>query len=308
MIDPHLAQLLATIKDMGFPRIGSVSAQILRSASRPMPVQTELASVRDLEIPSGAGPIPARLYRNTDTPEGLIVYYHGGGWVIGNLDSVDATLRLLTLESGYAVLSIDYRLAPEHRFPAAVEDAWESYLWAADHRADLAGDTDALLVVMGDSAGGNLAAVVAQLAAKAGDRRISQQVLVYPATAGDPSAQPAPAFEPPFLALDEMIWFYNQYVPESAGPEVHEDPRLAPAKATDLSGLAPALVLTAGLDILAAEGQSYAARLADAGIEMAELRYPTAIHGFFTMASMLPIGRKAIVEVSQGLKRRDAVS
>ncbi len=295
MVDPHLQKLLETLEEAGFPRIGSVSAEVMRAVFKPLPVTTEVASVEDIEIPAAAHSIPARIYRNTEMSDGLIVYYHGGGWVFGSLDSVDATLRLLAVETGYSVLSIDYRLAPENPFPAGVEDSWDAYLWAADNRAALTGNADAALVVMGDSAGGNLAAVVALEARNAGDNRITQQVLIYPATEGDINALAAQDMEPPFLRLDEMIWLYDQYVP----PEARNDPRVAPALTPSLSGLPPAVVLTAEYDLLTAEGKRYAARLAKDGVAVTELDCPGGIHGFFTMASMLPIGSKAISDVAQ---------
>jgi acetyl esterase len=294
-IDPQLQQMLEAMRDAGLPKIGSLPAAQLREVmSASAPPTIEVKSIRDIEIPTGAGPIRARLYQPSDTAKGLIVYYHGGGWVIGDLNTADCMLRILATETNCALLSVDYRLAPETPFPAAVDDAFAALNWAAAERATLAGKADVPLAVMGDSAGGNLAAVVAQLVRGAGMLKIDLQVLVYPATEGELDSEAMGAFEPPFLTLDEITWFYDQYIPASR----RDDPRFAPGKAPDLSNLPPAVIVTAEHDLLAAEGRLYAEKLRAAGGRATLLAYDGAIHGFFTAVPMFEIAQRAIREVA----------
>ena len=221
---------------IGWPKLGSMSAAELRAIPRPRaPVVTEVRSVTDGVLPGPAGDIPIRIYRPAEQPAGVIVYYHGGGWTIGDLDGVDATLRLLANQTGCTVVSVDYRLAPENPFPAAVDDAMAAAQWAAANLAALAAP-GAPLMVMGDSAGGNLSAVVCILARDAGGPQIDLQVLVYPATDGDVDSPAMHAFEPPFLDRDDIIWFCDQYIPLAE----RRDPRFAPARAASHAGLPPA--------------------------------------------------------------------
>ena len=291
--------MLDAMKAIGWPKLGSMSAAELRAMPRPRPpVVTEVRSVSDGVLPGPAGEIPFRVYRPSEQPAGVIVYYHGGGWTIGDLDSVDAALRLLANLTGCTVVSVDYRLAPEHPFPAAVEDAMAAVSWVAANLGDFAAP-GAPLMVMGDSAGGNLSAVVSILARDAGEPKIDLQILVYPATEADVDSPGMHAFEPPFLDRQDMVWFYDQY----ARPEHRGDPRLAPAKAASHARLPPAIILTAELDLLTAEGEAYGRQLEQAGVAVTRLHYDGAIHGFFTMGPHLDIGRRAVDEVSQAIVR-----
>ncbi|MFG1224644.1 alpha/beta hydrolase [Xanthobacter wiegelii] len=304
MIDPQLQKLLSAMYEAGFPRIGTVPIQQLRAFSRPMPATTEVGNIENILIPANDRTIGARLYRNNSITTGLIVYFHGGGWVFGSLDSVDAALRILASETNFAILSIDYRLAPENPFPAAVHDALDAYEWAANNRAALTGAPDCPLLVMGDSAGGNLAAVVAQQARLAGDTRITQQILIYPAVDGNIEALRSQKMDPPFMKLDEMIWIFDQYV----APEHRRDPRVAPALTQDLSGLPPTVVVTAEYDLLTAEGIRYAARLREAGVVVTELHYEGGVHGFFTFAPMFEIGKRALNDVARVIRATSEAS
>ncbi|HSI17056.1 MAG TPA: alpha/beta hydrolase, partial [Sphingomonas sp.] len=292
---------LAMMLDAGFPRVGSIPAAEIRAMMRMgvMAPITEVRQVRDLVIPHEGGSIPARLYQATDAPAGVIVYFHGGGWVLGDLDTADEALRILATTTDCTIISVDYRLAPEHPFPAAVDDAFTALVWAAGQRVAWTGRADAPLIVMGDSAGGNLSTVVALLARDAGGPDIALQILVYPAIDGDVDSPAMHAFESPFLTRDEIAWFYDQYIP--AGQR--GDPRFAPGRAGDFANLPPAVILTAEYDLLAEEARCYGEKLQRAGVEVTHLHYDGAIHAFFTMAPLLDIGRKALRDVAGCISR-----
>ena len=296
-VDPQLLGLLALMREAGFPEIGSIPAEELQAmmALRPLVVVTEVETVRDFEIPSDGHAIGARLYLPCDEPLGLIVNFHGGGWVVGNLNTTDASIRLIANQTKCAVVSVDYRLAPQHRFPAGVEDATRAVEWVAQNAAQLIGRTDAPLIVMGDSAGGNLAAVAAQHARDHGGPKIALQVLIYPVTESDPDSAAMSAFVPPVLTRENMVWFVDQYV----APSDRNDPRFAPGKAASLCDLPETILVTAEYDLLTAEGHLYGEKLRAAGVEVTNLDYAGAIHGFFSMAPMLPIGQRAIADISR---------
>ena len=291
--------MLDALKAIGWPKLGSLPAAELRAMPRPAPpVVTEVRSVSDGALPGPAGDIPIRVYRPSERPAGVVVYYHGGGWTIGDLDTADAALRLVANQTGCTVVSVEYRLAPEHPFPAAVDDAMAAATWVARNLADFA-EPGTSLMVMGDSAGANLSAVVCLLAREAGGPDIALQVLVYPATEGDVDSPAMFAFEPPFLDRQDMAWFYDQYAP----PEQRRDPRLAPARAQSHANLPPAIIVTAEYDLLTAEGEAYARRLEQEGVGVSRLHYEGAIHGSFTMGAHFDIGRRAIDDVCRAIVR-----
>jgi acetyl esterase len=263
-----------------------------------------LEKAEPLSIPSPDGPIPARVYTPTRLrkAQGLapgLVFFHGGGWVIGNIETHDVVCRKLAHEGELIVISIDYRLAPEHRFPAAVDDAIAATRWIAGNAAALGIDAKRL-VVGGDSAGGNLAAVVS-LAARDGDGPdIAGQMLVYPAT--DFSRKHASHREPEtsiLLTHSVIGWFANNYL---GGADGSSDWRASPARAKNLAGLPPAYVLTAGADPLRDEGDEYAARLKEAGVPVTYRHYPGQFHGFFTMGKLLNQANIAVSEIATWLK------
>ncbi len=283
------------------PRPGAVGvdAVLLRSSRRERRmVGADVALVRDLAVPSTAGAVPVRLYHPApDGPAtGCAVFLHGGGYVVGDLDTHDHVARLLAAESGAAVVAVDYRLAPEHRFPAAVEDAFAATRWVADHAADLGVDP-ARLAVVGDSAGGGLAAVVALLA-RDGGPQLAAQVLIYPVTdlSGYPVSEDTPYpsridnGEGYFLTSEGMRWFAGQYL---ADPADAEDFRASPIRAADLSGAPPALVVSADFDPLRDEAEAYARALAAAGVPATTVRINGGFHGMFGLGSLLPPGRQA---------------
>jgi acetyl esterase len=256
----------------------------------------ELNNVEDRPILGpGGGPLPIRIYTpDGDGPFPVVVFFHGGGFVIGSLQSHDALCRQLAGLTPAVVVAVDYRLAPENRFPAAVEDAWAAVLWAHNNAAEIGGDPERV-AVCGDSAGGNLAAVTSIIARDAEGPRLSSQVLLYPtldARGGYPSLDENA--EGPFLTRDSMEWFFSHYCP---GVDA-TDPRLSPMAVDDLSGLPPALIITAEFDPLRDEGEAYAERLRAAGVEVTCHRYDGMAHVFVQLAGVVPQGRQAIEEAA----------
>jgi acetyl esterase len=242
--------------------------------------------VRELSIPGPAGPIRARHYRPaTPDPAPLVVFYHGGGWVLGDLDTHDPLCRLTCRDAGVHVLSIDYRLAPEHPAPAAVDDAYAAFTWAYEHAEDL-GAIPGKVAVGGDSAGGNLAAVVSQIARGEGGPAPVLQWLIYPRTDFTAQTRSLTLFADGFLLTKaDMDWFEAQYVDGSGLDPA--DPRISPLLAESLSGLPPALIATAGFDPLRDEGDSYAAALTAAGTHVDLRSMGSLTHGF---ANLFPLG------------------
>jgi acetyl esterase len=239
-----------------------------------------LASIDDSVIPGRACPINVRIYRPRGaTPHAVVVYLHGGGWVVGDLDTHDATTSALAARAGCVVVSVDYRLAPEHPFPAGLEDCYDALAYVAAHAESLGVDPSRLAVA-GDSAGANLAAALCLLARERGGPPIAFQLLVYPATDhfGDWPSYAELGDGRHGLSLELMHWFSGQYLPDRAAAD---DWRASPVRATDFTGLPPALVMTAEYDPLRDEGEAYAMRLAQAGVATTVHRYEKAAHGFF---------------------------
>lgn len=299
-VDEGYQGLLSAVKKSGMPTIGSVSAKDMRAwqaAIIPMlPPGPEVGGVEDCAIPSAAGAIAARLYRPKSPARALVVFFHGGGWTIGSLDGWDAALRRLVNTAGCAVLSVDYRLAPEHPFPAAVDDALAATRWALANVAVIAlGNVP--VVVAGDSAGGNLSAVVSRLLAEDGTSPgLAAQILIYPSTDGDIDSPAMQRFESPFLTRGEVAWFFDQYIPDHSQ---RTDPRFAPLHAPRVNGLPPALVLTAECDLFNEDGLAYAARLQSEGVHTRVRCFEGGIHGFFTMdRGQLPHSGQAMEEIA----------
>lgn len=266
---------------------------------------------------SGSGPELARAYQESlPTPDGsqfevrvlvpggdvaaLVVYYHGGGWVIGTAEEYDTLGRVLAERLGVAVVLADYRLAPEHRFPVAADDATLALQWADQQMEAIAGRR-VPLVVMGDSAGGNLAAVAARRARDAGGPRIDAQVLVYPVTDADLDTACYTDPDNQFvLTRESMTWYWDHYAPDPA-QRMHQD--AAPLRAADLAGLPPAIVLTAEHDVLRQEGEDYAAALREAGVPVEYRCFAGQIHGFFALLNVLPGSAEAIEYIAGQLAR-----
>jgi acetyl esterase len=284
----------------------AVEARQMVARMRAEPVSLpEMARVKDLKVRVTGGVVPVRLLVSHDDPGGVIVWYHGGGWVLGNVDETDQVGRHLAEQTGCAVVLVGYRLAPEYRFPTAVDDAYDALCWVDDHLVEIAGRRVPLLVG-GDSAGGNLSAVVAL---KARDRKgptIEMQILVYPVTDCDFETtsyrDPANAL---FLTRESMIWFWDQYAPDAFG-RLHPD--ASPLRSADTSNLPPAVVVTAEHDVLRDEGEIYATRMVKSGVEVHHRRFAGQMHGFFTMVDVLPGSGEAIAYVAGAVRRHlDAV-
>jgi acetyl esterase len=261
----------------------------------------EVARVEDRTIPGPAQPIPIRIYRpvaGTNLP--ALVYYHGGGWVIGTLDSVDRTCRALANASGCVLISVDYRLAPEHKFPAAVEDADAVLRYAAENAGEFDIDPNRI-AVGGDSAGANLATVVCLIARDRGGPKIAFQLLVYPVTDYDDDRTSLHEFaQGYFLTRPMMDYFWGHYL---ARPEDGRNPHASPIKAESLAGLPPAMVITAECDPIRDQGEAYAQRLRESGVPVSVKRYEGAIHVFFNLAGVIDSGKQAIRDAGAALKK-----
>jgi acetyl esterase len=312
VLDPDAAAVFKAFREAARPPYETLTptearALYLQSRSVTNPEPPELKSVQPLSIPSPTGTIPARIYtpaklRQAGGLAPCLVFFHGGGWMIGDLDSHDVVCRKLAHEGELIVVSVDYRHSPEHKFPAAVDDAIAATRWIASSAATLGIDASRL-TVGGDSAGGNLAAVVA-LAARDGDGpEIAGQVLIYPAT---DFALTHPSHSDPdtsiLLTHSVVKWFRGHYLNDLADGE---DWRASPARAKTLAGLPPAYVLTAGADPLCDEGNEYAARLKDAGAAVITRTFPGQFHGFFTMGKLLPQADVAASQIATWLKALD---
>jgi acetyl esterase len=258
-----------------------------------------MGRVEDHEVAVDGGRIPVRVLVPPQGARGVIVYYHGGGWVIGDLDTHDTLCRQLTAEAGVSVIAVDYRLAPEHKFPAAVDDSWAATRWIVAHAAELNVDAGRL-AVGGDSAGGNLAAVVALLARDAGGPVIRLQALLYPVTDTNTETESYRTNADGFLLTKEsMRWFFDHYVKTEADAA---DWRLSPLRTPSLAGVAPALVVTAGFDPLRDEGEAYARRLREAGVRVDAVCYGGMIHGFAPMGRLIQTGNRAVSLVAGTLR------
>lgn len=297
---PALAAFLDQVEAADGPRIETLPLDDARAGAIAMVQATEgpkqpVASVEDRELATSTGPRWARVYRPvaTDDPLPLIAYFHGGGWVIMGIETHDNICRRIANVTGAVVVSIDYRLAPEHRFPAALDDCFAATQWLAVHGAEVGGDPGRL-VVAGDSAGGNLAAAVALRARTAGPA-LRGQVLVYPAcdAAGETESCRANG-EGYLLTASAMAWFWGCYLGPDGDPA---DPFASPLRAADLAGLPPALVITAEYDPLRDEGEGYARRLGGFDVPVALHRFTGVIHGFLGMEAIVPEADAAVAEI-----------
>ena len=302
-LDPQAKQVLEQIAALGLPpnHLVSPSQARINMKSRPRAAGPEVARVEDRLIPGPGVDIPVRIY--TPTGSGsfpILVWYHGGGWVVGDLETADPTARHLTVGAQCVVISVDYRLAPETKFPGAADDAYAATVWAAQHATRLNGDP-INIAVGGDSAGGNLAAAVALMARDRGGLSLAFQLLVYPVTARDfdrsSYRQNAEGFG---LTLDAMRWYWDHYLQHPADAS---NPYAAPLLAENLKGLPPALVITAECDPLRDEGEAFAKRLQAAGVPTTYSLYDGMIHGFFGMTAVLDKGKQAMAEACAAIQQ-----
>jgi len=305
-LDPQLQAMRDQRERDGVPPLYTMSladaraadlASIRESGGEPEPVH----EVANLTIPGPGGELPLRVYRPASArPLPALLYFFGGGWVLGTIDTADGVSRSLANSSGALVAVVGYRLAPEHPFPAAVEDCYAAVRWVAGHAEEIGADP-ARLVVGGDSAGGNLAAAVA-LRARADGPALAGQLLVYPNTDQLADDRSMRAADDPFLFNRRSVaWYRRHYL---ANPDDAADPLASPLRAESLAGLPPALVITAEYDPLRDQGEAYAHRLADAGVQVELSRYPGMAHGFFTMAGTVDASRAAIQQASSFVRTR----
>ena len=266
----------------------------------PRPEGEAVAQVENRTIPGPAGEIPVRIYAPAlDGTRAGVVWYHGGGWVIGNLDGADYGARMLANAADAVVVSVDYRLAPENKFPAAADDSFVALAWVAEHAASL-GIDPRRIAVGGDSAGGNLAAVVANKARKLGTPAVAFQALIYPVTNYDFGTKSyAENGEGKLLTRASMEWFWGHYLRDASDGE---NALASPLRETDLTGAPPALVITAEYDPLRDEGEAYAARLRAAGVPVESQRYEGQIHGFYANPA-IDDGAAAVHQVAAALRR-----
>jgi acetyl esterase len=301
-VHPQAQQILDGKAASGAPPLWELSPDearaMVEASNTTIPAGPGLESVRDIVIPSQAGGMPARVYSPSSSAPGLVVYFHGGGWVVGTLDGWDASVRNLAAASGCDVVSVDYRLAPEHVFPAAADDAYDALVWAASAGGLAAGRP---VVVAGDSAGGNLAAVSALRARDFGGPPIALQVLVYPVVDCDLDRRSYHEYDGDEMILNrrDMVWFWDHYAPD---PATRANPYASPLRASSLSGLPPAYLVTAEHDPLRDEGFAYADRLRAARVPVEHRHYGSQIHAFFTFTGVLDDADNAVTEAGATIR------
>ncbi|HEX4087530.1 MAG TPA: alpha/beta hydrolase [Trebonia sp.] len=304
-LDPQLQAMRDQRERAGVPPLYTMTLAAARDADlasiragggQPEPVH----EVDVLTIPGPGGDLPLRLYRPAaDRPLPALLYFFGGGWVLGSVDTADGVARALANAAGALVIVPGYRLAPEHPFPAAVDDCYAALRWVAGHAAEVGADPSRL-AVGGDSAGGNLAAAVTLLA-RADGQALAGQLLVYPNTDQLADDGAAPGADDPFLFNRYSVaWYRRHYLPD---PGDAVSPLASPLRAASLAGLPPALVITAEYDPLRRQGEAYARRLAEDGVPVDLSRYPGMAHGFFTMLAVLESSRAAIAQAAAHLKK-----
>ncbi|MEO1061042.1 MAG: alpha/beta hydrolase [Actinomycetota bacterium] len=296
-----VAEVLRALDAIGAPALGDGTPEEARANydAAPKPDADPLVRVEDHVLPGPAGDLPVRVYADSiGTPLPVVAFFHGGGWVLSSVDGHDSLARRIAKRSGALVVSVEYRLAPEHPFPAPHEDCWAATRWLAEHAAGLGGDP-ARLAVAGDSAGGNLAAGVA-LRARDESVPLALQVLIYPCIDTE-QTRPSMAENGTgyFLTAGDMDWFWGHFVP----PQHRDDPYAVPMRAGDVSGLAPALVQTAEYDPLRDEGEEWAARLAAAGVPVTTTRYDGVVHGFVSRWHQMAAAELAHDEAAAALRR-----
>lgn len=303
-LDPQMKALLDAMAEAKLPAFHTlmpVEARKQMAARVAQDVPEPIAKVEDRTVPGPGGPIPIRIYTPAGVaPFGALIYFHGGGWVLGNIAMTDQPCRMLANQSGCVVVSVEYRLAPEHKFPAAPDDCYAVTKWIAEHGATIGVDPKRI-AVGGTSAGGTLAAVVALMARDRGGPPLKFQLLVYPATTSELTSPSQREFAEDgyILSRADMEWFWGHYL---RGADDRVNPYACPDYAKTLAGLPPALVITAEYDPLRDEGEAFAQRLRADGVPVAVTRYPGVTHGFFGMPAMLDKSRDAIAAAAKALR------
>jgi acetyl esterase len=302
-LDPQTKFVLDQLAAAGAPPMETLTPEQARAAFvMPRGAVEPVGKVEDRTVPGPESDIPVRIYYPKETQETYpaLVFYHGGGWVIGNIDSHDDVCRALTNHANCVTISVDYRLAPEHKFPAAVIDSYAAVQYVYDHAEEFQVDRNRI-AVGGDSAGGNLAAVVTNLSKDRKAPEICFQLLLYPSTqvGGKATVSMKENAEGYFLTKGTMEWFRDCYL---NGDEDKQNPLVSPYLYEDVTGLPPALVITAEYDPLRDEGEAYAKKLADGGVEVEAVRYDGTIHGFISMSAVINQGKDALEKAGTALK------
>jgi acetyl esterase len=305
-VHPQVQMLLDGLAAAGSPPLHETEPEAARQMMRAlasMEERVEVERVDDRTVPGPGGDVPVRVYTPAESigaNHGVLIWIHGGGWVIGDLETADPTCRLLAQGSGCVVVSVDYRLSPEHRAPAALEDCLAVVAWTVEN-AEALGCDASRLAIGGDSAGGNLAALACLRLRDEFGPEVDFQLLVYPVT---DLTRSHPSYEANaegyFLTAESMRWFVERHLGDEIDPK---DPMVSPLHAESLEGLPKALVITAELDPLRDEGEAYAQRLREAGVEVEHVRYDGQIHGFFAMATMLDDGKAAVAKAAEALRK-----
>lgn len=306
-LDPTVARVRDYRVATGFTPLYTMSVDQARKADRETEAENwdfikQPEEVFELTIPGPAGPLPIRVYRpQSDSPLPVVVYFFGGGWVVGSLDTSDAICRALAGKVPCVIVSVGYRLAPEHPFPAAPDDCYAAVKWVADHASELGADP-ARIAVAGDSSGGNLAAAIPLMARDDDGPSISAQVLVYaPVHSSADTKSMRDNTDPMFFNATSSAWFWKHYL---ADPADGDSPLASPLNAADHSGLPPALVITAEFCPLSDEGEAYSDALSLAGVPVEYHRYENLPHGFLAMSSVLDTARDALDLIAEFLRRR----
>jgi acetyl esterase len=305
-LDAHSRAFLEALAEKGgkpFHQMGVRQARDLMESLRdvigPGP---NIYRIDDRVLDQGEQGLRVRALIPGDSPSGIIVYCHGGGWALMSIDDYDTLGRHVAQETNCTVVLVDYRLAPEHPYPAAVDDVWLALDWADRNRDTLSGNSQAPLIIAGDSAGGNLAAVVTQRAHAQGTPKIAQQLLIYPVTQADLNT--SSYLDPDnqgLLGQADMRWFWDLYLPDAAARQL---PEASPLRAESFRGLPPAVVITAEHDVLRDEGEAYAAALQAAGVQVEHRRFAGQMHGFIGLGTLLPASAEARAYLAQAVRTR----
>lgn len=306
-LNPHVKRLLDMVVAAGVPDVSRLTPTEMRQAviglSQMLDVKdVPVGAIENREIPGPAGPIAVRIYSPVDLGGPLpgLIYFHGGGFVFGSIDTHEGFCRMLANGSKARVISVDYRLAPEHRFPAAVEDSYAATSWIAEHAQELNIDPDRL-GIGGDSAGGNLTAVVCQMAVQSGKPKLALQVLFCPAMDTCIETPSRKSYADGYFLTDATLnWTFDHYRPTNLD---FNDPRIFPLRATSFSGIPPAQIHTAEFDPLRDEGRIYADRLQQAGVPVVYICHPGMIHHFYCMAGAIPAARAVINAASEAIQK-----
>ena len=305
-LDPLVKAFLDSMKAVPGPKMSEAGAEVARATFVGLmqlvgPKDVPVGRVENRNVPGKDGAIPIRVYSPVaagDDPMPALVYYHGGGFVIGSIETHDGLCRLMACEGGFRVISVDYRLAPEHKYPAALDDAYAALSWIEQNASDIGVDANRI-AVGGDSAGGALAAEVAQLAKAKGGLSLAAQMLLFPVTqVGEETSSLREFAVGYFLEKETLDWFYTSYLPKDAD---RNDPKISPLRAKDVSGLPPAFIMLGGFDPLHDEGMQYADKLRAAGVKVTVADHSDMVHCFIYLQAVLPQAHEALASAAKSV-------